>query len=556
MKKSKNFIFLFLLTAMFSLFCANVFSGVLRAEKMAARFEGAKIGYSPIGGVNAAHYAPRKIDVKPLRETFTSAKINESAADAKTGEKTELNESAISVREGANYAIKESATNAKRRKSLAESALREREILSKANENSALRETAISVIEGINYAANKNITSAKKDINSAINESTISARGCINSAANAISANANANSASAKKDADISDFASKSVYLVDFNTGTELFERNSDKKLTIASMVKIMTLLLSFEAVDRGEISLGGDIQVSDTAAGMGGSQVFLDANSVHKAENLLKAITVCSANDASVAMAEAVAGSEELFVAKMNERAKELGMENTVFTNCTGLPKEGQYSTARDVAKMYAELLKHKDYFRFTGIWTEDYVHPDGRKTEMTNTNKLVRFYKGCDSGKTGFTNESMYCLSASAVGGNMRVVAVVMGAETSVKRFDDAKKLFNYAFASYENKKLVGKDAEIPNTVKVKGGKSGVLHIVPERDIFALNKKGGGTRFSIEYELPDEVRAKIKKGQTVGKIIVKKDGETVDSCGAVAAEEIEKATVLDGIKKIISKW
>jgi D-alanyl-D-alanine carboxypeptidase (penicillin-binding protein 5/6) len=351
-------------------------------------------------------------------------------------------------------------------------------------------------------------------------------------------------------------FASKSVYLVDFNTGTELFERNSDKKLTIASMVKIMTLLLSFEAIDGGVITFDTDVQISGNAAGMGGSQVFLDENSVHKVENLLKAITVCSANDASVAMAETVSGSEEIFVAKMNERAKALGMENTVFTNCTGLPKEGQYSTARDVSKMYRELLKHKDYFRFTKVWLEDYIHPDGRKTEMTNTNKLVRFYKGCDSGKTGFTNESMYCLSASAMNGNMRVVAVVMGAETSPKRFDDAKKLFNYAFASYENKKLVEKNAEIQNDIKVKGGKTDILRIVPSRDIFALNKKGGGVKFTVEYELPTEIKAKISKGQTVGKVVVKKDGEVVDSCGAIAADGIEKATIFDSIKKIVSKW
>jgi D-alanyl-D-alanine carboxypeptidase (penicillin-binding protein 5/6) len=352
------------------------------------------------------------------------------------------------------------------------------------------------------------------------------------------------------------EFASRSVCLVDFNTGTELFERNSDKKLTIASMVKIMTLLLCFESIDGGDISFETQVRISGDAAGMGGSQVFLDADSVHEVEDLIKAVTVCSANDASVAIAETVSGSEEIFVAKMNERAKTLGMENTLFANCTGLPKEGQYSTARDVSRMYRELLKHKDYFRFTGVWTEDYIHPDGRKTEMTNTNKLVRFYKGCDAGKTGFTNESMYCLSASAVNGNMRVVAVVMGAETSPKRFDDAKRLFNYAFANYENKKLVEKDAEIPNGVRVKGGKTDVLHIVPSKDIFALNKKGGGAKFTVEYELPEEIRARISKGLAVGRVVVKKDGEIVGACDAVAAEGIDKATLFDGIRKIVSKW
>jgi D-alanyl-D-alanine carboxypeptidase (penicillin-binding protein 5/6) len=352
------------------------------------------------------------------------------------------------------------------------------------------------------------------------------------------------------------EFASKSVCLVDFNTGTELFERNADKRLPIASMVKIMTLLLSYEAAEKGAITLDTEIQVGENAAGMGGSQVFLDANSVHTAGNLLKAITVCSANDASVAMAEALAGSEELFVEKMNGRASELGMENTVFTNCTGLPKAGQYSTARDVSKMYRELLKHKDYFRYTKIWLEEYVHPDGRKTEMTNTNKLVRFYKGCDAGKTGFTSESLFCLSASAVGGNMRAVAVVMGADTSPKRFDDAKKLFNYAFANYENKKLVEKDCEIPNTIRVKGGKTDAVRIAPAESLFVLNKKGGGAKYTVEYELPSELKAGIRRGQTIGRIVAKKDGDIVGSCDAVALDGAEKAAFLDGLKKIISKW
>ena len=359
-----------------------------------------------------------------------------------------------------------------------------------------------------------------------------------------------------KEDAQTMKFASKSAYLIDYNTGAELFERNADQKLTIASMVKIMTLLLSFEAIDSGAISLDTEVQVSDTAAGMGGSQVFLNAYSVHPVRNLLKAITVCSANDASVAMAETVAGSEEIFVAKMNEKAKALGMNDTVFVNCTGLPGDGQHSTARDVSKMYRQLLKHKEYYAYTGIWLEDYIHPDGRKTEMTNTNKLVRFYKGCDAGKTGYTSESKYCLSASAVNGSMRAVAVVMGADTSPERFEDAKRLFNYAFANYENKKLVSKDTDIENHIRVKGGKSEVLRIVPAEDVFALNKKGGGVKYSVEYELPDSVKAAVKKGARIGRVVIKKDGEVLATCDAVAAEDVKKANVADSIKKILNKW
>ncbi|MDR1940159.1 MAG: D-alanyl-D-alanine carboxypeptidase [Clostridiales bacterium] len=351
-------------------------------------------------------------------------------------------------------------------------------------------------------------------------------------------------------------FASKSAYLVDFNTGTELYSKNAEQKLTIASMVKIMTLLLSFEAIDKGQISLDADVHVSENAAGMGGSQVFLDADSVHSVRKLLKAITVCSANDASVAMAETVSGSEEIFVAAMNRRAKELGMENTVFVNCTGLPKAGQHSTAKDVSKMYRQLLRHREYFEFTRVWMEDYVHPDGRKTEMTNTNKLIRFYKGCDSGKTGFTSESLYCLSASAVNGNMRVISVVMGAESSPKRFDDAKKLFNYAFANYENKKLVSAGEAVADSIKVKGGKAAALRAAPTDDVFALNKKGGGAKFTVEYELPPEVKASVTKGQVIGKAIVKKDGVKIAECAIASLDDVGRAGVLDNIKKIISKW
>ncbi|MDR3294118.1 MAG: D-alanyl-D-alanine carboxypeptidase [Clostridiales bacterium] len=368
--------------------------------------------------------------------------------------------------------------------------------------------------------------------------------------------NARIYAAEKKVEADMA-LASKSAYLADFNTGTELYSKNPDQKLKIASMVKIMTLLLSFEAVDSGVISLDTEVQVSENASGMGGSQVYLDANTVHPVRQLLKAMTVCSANDASVAMAETVAGSEEIFVARMNERAKELGMENTLFSNCTGLPTDTeQYCTARDASKMFRELLKHKGYFEFTKIWLEDYTHPDGRTTEMTNTNKLVRFYKGCDAGKTGFTQQSMYCISASAMNNNMRTVAVVMGAETSQKRFEDVKKLFNYGFANFENKRLAVKGGAVENTIKVKGGKTDTLKTALGEDYYVLGKRGDGAKYTVEYELPEEVKAKITEGQTVGTAVVKKDGAEIARVNIVAAEAVEKSGFFDGIKKIIGKW
>ena len=224
----------------------------------------------------------------------------------------------------------------------------------------------------------------------------------------------------------------KSAYMVDYATDTVLYARNENERLPIASMVKIMTSLLTLEAVERGDISLDDDVEISQNSASMGGSQVFLDAGTTHKAGELLKTVIVASANDSCVALAEHISGSVENFVAKMNARAKELGMNDTSFKNCTGLPAAESFSSAKDVSVMFRQLVKHKEYFEYAKIWLEDYKHPDGRTTTITNTNKLVRFYQGCDGGKTGFTSEAKFCLCATAKKSDMRVVAVVIGAES----------------------------------------------------------------------------------------------------------------------------
>jgi D-alanyl-D-alanine carboxypeptidase (penicillin-binding protein 5/6) len=207
----------------------------------------------------------------------------------------------------------------------------------------------------------------------------------------------------------------KAAYLVDYDTGTVIFKYNENEKYQIASMVKIMTSLLAFEAIESGNLRLDEQIVISEAASGMGGSQVFLDAGTSHKVEDLLESLAVAAANDSSVAIAERIAGSEMGFVKLMNKRAKELNMQSTLFSNCTGLPNPGQYSTAHDVSIMTRELSRFPKYKEFCSVWMKDYQHPDGRVTTITNTNKLVRFYKGCDCGKKGFTSEAMFCLSAS---------------------------------------------------------------------------------------------------------------------------------------------
>ena len=211
------------------------------------------------------------------------------------------------------------------------------------------------------------------------------------------------------------DVTAKSAILTSAD-GKVLFEKNADEKRPIASMTKIMTLNCIYDAVAEGKISLQDEVVVSRRAASMGGSQVFLEANGKYKAEDLVKSIIICSANDSCVAMAEHVCGSVEAFVRLMNQKAKDLQMRGTHFENCTGLPNVSQYSCARDVAAMLAQLITHPHYFTCAKVWTEDFHHSGGRVTGMTNTNKLVRFYDGCDGGKTGFTNEAMHCLAATA--------------------------------------------------------------------------------------------------------------------------------------------
>lgn len=349
----------------------------------------------------------------------------------------------------------------------------------------------------------------------------------------------------------------KSAYMVDFGTGTVLYERNPDKRMPIASMVKIMTLLLTFEHIESGHLSFDQKLVISENASGMGGSQMFLDTGLEYPVSDLIKGIVVCSANDASVAIAETISGSVEEFIVLMNERAKALGMENTSFVNVTGLPQEGQYCTARDATTMMRELLKHKDYYKFSSIYMENYTHPDGRITELVNTNKLVRFYKGCDAGKTGFTNEAMFCLSASALRNNMRVVATVIGAENSKARFAEVSSMFNYAFANYSEDRLVCKDEPIANDIEVRRGETDRITVAADRDVYVLRKKGDGAKYSVSVELNDKLIAPVAKGSVIGKVtVVDQNGNVAGTANIVALEEIQAARFKDSLKKILMDW
>lgn len=348
----------------------------------------------------------------------------------------------------------------------------------------------------------------------------------------------------------------KAAYLIDYGTGSVIYARNENDRLPIASMMKIMTVLLTFEAVERGEASLDDDVAVSENASSMGGSQVFLDANTTHKLGDLLRTVIVASANDSCVAIAEHLEGSVEGFVAKMNARAKELGMNDTSFKNCTGLPAAEAYSSARDVTIMFSKLMKYPVYFEYAKVWLEDYAHPDGRKTTITNTNKLVKFYNGCDGGKTGYTSEAKFCLSATAMRNGMRVIAVVIGADSSKVRNSAVSAMFDYAFANYSNQILLKAGENMENNLEVTGGKSNRIALTVDRDLTQFISKQDSGKYEVKVELPGSVKAPVKAGDAVGKAYLVKDGVVVNEVTVVANETVERMSLFDAIGIIGKNW
>ncbi len=347
----------------------------------------------------------------------------------------------------------------------------------------------------------------------------------------------------------------KSAYMCDYNSGECIYKENENARMPIASVCKVMTLSVCFDAINQGKLNLDDKITVSERAAGMGGSQIFLQSGLTYPLSDLIKSIIVCSANDSCVAIAETVSGSEESFVALMNQRAEELGCTDTLFANCTGLPKETQYSCAKDVAIMYSNLIKNDEYFKYSKIWLEDFVHPDNRTISMTNTNKLIRKYPACDGGKTGFTNQAGFCLATTAVKDNLRLVSVVLGADSSDNRFSSVMNMFNYGFANYKNKTVLDKDVNLNDKIKITGGKKEEISVRPARSSFAFSKNNETPDIS-ENVIAYDVKAPVIKGDVVGKIEVYKGGVLSDTVDLVAAEDAERATYGDYIRKVARDW
>ena len=355
-----------------------------------------------------------------------------------------------------------------------------------------------------------------------------------------------------EKDVDIS---SKSAILMEYDSGEVLFSKDECKRLPVASMVKMMTILLSLEELQEGNVALDTKISTSENAAGMGGSQVFIDPFVEYSFEDLLKSVIMASANDASVALAEYFNGNEKAFTNRMNKRAKELGMKDTHYSNCTGLPAPEQYSSAKDTAILLKEILKHEIYHNYSTIWMDTLTHPSGRTTELVNTNRLIRYFKGCDGGKTGSTNEAGCCLGASAKRDDMRLISVIVGAENSKTRFNESASLLNFGFKSFESQKLADVSKVIQN-IPVLKGKIANIDVFASEDFSAVVKKGDVSNYQVDYEIEENIKAPTKAGDVVGKIIISKNGNLVKKIAAVVREDVKPLSIFETAKKVLHKW
>jgi D-alanyl-D-alanine carboxypeptidase (penicillin-binding protein 5/6) len=370
-----------------------------------------------------------------------------------------------------------------------------------------------------------------------------------------VSANVQAEEKTTKPNIELINNA-KSAILIERDTGTILYEKNAHEKLPPASMTKIMTMLLIMEAIDQGKLKWNEKVRASEYAASMGGSQIFLEPGEEMTVNELLKGIAIGSGNDASVAMAERIAGSEEAFVEMMNKKAKQLGLKDTSFKNATGLPAKGHYSSAYDMAMMAKELLKYDQITKYTGKY-EDYLRPNtDKKFWLVNTNRLVKFYPGVDGVKTGFTNEAKYCLTATAKKDGMRVIAVIFGAPTPKDRNAQITKLLDYAFSQYKTHPVYKRN-EVITKVKINKGKQKEVELVTAEPISVLTKKGASVNDMKKIvKIKDNVKAPIKKGDELGTLILKRDGKVLLKRPLVAKQTVAEASWWDLFKRTLQTF
>jgi len=343
---------------------------------------------------------------------------------------------------------------------------------------------------------------------------------------------------SAGTEAELAGIVAPCAILMD-EDGQVLYEKNADQPREPASVTKVMTMLLVMEALDSGKISLDETVTASARAAGQGGSQIYLKENEQMTVEEMLKSVAVASANDCAVALAEHLAGTEEAFVAQMNKRAAELGMENTYFVNCNGLPAPGHVSTARDIALMSRQLIRHKEIFNYTTIWMDSIR---GGEFGLTNTNRLVRFYEGATGLKTGSTDSALYCLSATAERDGMELIAVILKSPTSTQRFESAKVLLNYGFAAYSLTTVQPPQALRPIPVTL-GDATAVQPVLGgSSTLLAPKEKIAGLEVHLEQE--EGLAAPVEAGQQVGRMTVTSGGEVLADIPLVAEQAVARLT------------
>lgn len=343
------------------------------------------------------------------------------------------------------------------------------------------------------------------------------------------------------------EISAKSAILIDQNTGKVLYKKNENEKLAMASMTKIMSLLLIMEKIDEGVIKYDDIVEISQEASSMGGSQIFLNPGDKYKVKDLLKGVAMASANDAVVALAEKTYGSKESFIEAMNKRAEELNLKNTHFVNVHGLDDENHYSSSYDMAIMAKELLKYEKILDYTKVYEEYLQKPDGSQIWLVNTNKLVRFYDGVDGLKTGYTAKAGYCLTATAKKNNLRLISVVMGEESIEKRSQDTVKLLNYGFNTYKVN-LIKDKKEVLGKVKVEKGKKENVEVVLVNDAIELlnvNDKVSKYNFKIDIE---KIVAPVKKGNVIGKVqILNEDNKIINEVDITVKEDVKKANIWD---------
>lgn len=348
--------------------------------------------------------------------------------------------------------------------------------------------------------------------------------------------------------------SAKSAVLMDADTGTVIYEKNSHEKLPPASITKIMTMLLVMEAIEQKKLKLTDSVTVSENASSKGGSQIFLEPGETMTVHDMLKGVAVGSANDASVALAEHIGGTEENFIAMMNTRAEQLGLKNTKFQNPNGLPVPDHYSSAYDIALLSRELLKHPQITKYTGLY-QDYLRQDSKKPFwLVNTNKLVRFYQGLDGLKTGFTSEARFCLTATAKRNDFRVIAVVMGEPDSKTRNKEISKMLDYAFSQYTNFTFY-KKGDLIAKVDVDKGDPEQMEIRAHHSMSILMRKGEDPKQYKKIVRFKELKAPIKQGETIGTVdFVNQQGKVISHLELTSSKTIEEASLWNAIRKVFT--